>query len=73
MELHIITKTKSKRPGVTQLTENVYEVRVAAAPVGGKANEAIIEALANYFHVHKNQVEIVSGFTAANKTINVLV
>jgi hypothetical protein len=72
MKLQVIVKPKSRKTKVTQLTESVYEVAVTAPPVGGKANEAAIEALADYFHVHKNQVEIVSGFTGVNKVIKII-
>jgi hypothetical protein len=40
-------------------------------PIDGKANKAVIEALANHFHVHKNQIEILSGFTRMNKTVEI--
>ena len=44
---------------------------MTAPPVGGKANEAVIDALADHFHVHKNKVQILSGFTGVNKVVSV--
>lgn len=69
MKLQIIAKTKSREDRVVKLTDSVYEVHVKAVPIGGKANIAVIAALADHFHVHKNQIEIVSGFTSVNKTV----
>lgn len=71
MKLQIITKAKSRQNKVVQLTESVYEVSVTAPPVGGRANLAVIDVLARHFKVHKNQIEIISGFTATNKTISI--
>lgn len=71
MKLQIITKPKSRSIKVTALTDSVYEVAVTAVPIGGKANEAVITALADHFHVHKNQVQILHGFTSVNKVVEV--
>lgn len=69
MKLQVITKTKSRENKVIKLTDSVYEVHVKAAPVEGRANAAVIEALTDHFLVHKNQVVIKSGFTSVNKII----
>ena len=71
MRLQIITKTKAREEKVLQITDSVYEVSVTSMPIEGKANKAVIEAIANHFHVHKNQVEIISGFTGINKVIEI--
>lgn len=70
MKINLIVKTKARVAKVVQLTSTVYEVHVKAAPIGGKANIAVIEALADHFHLHKNQVTIVSGFTSVNKVVS---
>jgi hypothetical protein len=71
MKIQIITKPKARNTKVVQITNSVYEVAVTAMPIGGKANEAVIIALADHFHVHKNQVVIFSGFTSVNKTVSI--
>lgn len=71
MKLQVITKTKSRENKVVKLTDSVYEVHVKAAPVEGKANRAVIETVADYFHVHQNQVAIISGFTRINKVVEI--
>lgn len=46
-------------------------VAVKAPPRDGKANEAVIAALAAHFHVPKSQVTIVSGHTARRKVVEI--
>jgi uncharacterized protein len=49
-----------------------YKVYLTAPPVEGKANKALIEFLAEYFKVKKNQIEITKGLKSRNKTVNIL-
>jgi uncharacterized protein YggU (UPF0235/DUF167 family) len=72
MYIRVIAKTRSKRPGVTHLTGDTYEVAVAALPIKGEANSAVIESLAKYFNLKKNQIRLASGFTSVNKTFELL-
>lgn len=46
-------------------------VRVAAAPVDGKANEAARAALAKLLGVPRSRVEIVRGAASRDKTVRV--
>ena len=48
-----------------------FKVFVAAPPVGGRANQAVIEILAGHFGVKKNQIEIIKGLKSRNKTIRI--
>ena len=47
------------------------KLAVTAPPVDGKANQAVIEFLAELFRVPKSSVTIVSGETGRNKVIAV--
>jgi len=69
MKLQIITKPKSRINKVVKLTDSVYEVSTTAPPVGGRANDAVINMLSEYFCLHKNQVQIITGFTSRNKVV----
>ena len=46
-------------------------IRLAAPPVDGKANEALIEILAQNLSVSKSQVQIQSGLSSRRKIIRV--
>ena len=45
------------------------KLRLAAPPVEGKANEALVEFLAGYFGVPKRNVRIVSGLKSRQKRV----
>jgi uncharacterized protein (TIGR00251 family) len=51
---------------------DALKVRLAAPPVEGKANEALIAFLAQRLGVRKSQVEIVAGATSRRKMIRVI-
>lgn len=50
-------------------TETGYKARLAAPPVDGKANEALIALLAKEFGVPKSSIEIKRGHISKNKTV----
>jgi uncharacterized protein (TIGR00251 family) len=47
------------------------KIRLAAPPVDGKANEALVDFLARRLSIPKSCVEIRSGFSSRRKTIQV--
>jgi uncharacterized protein len=49
----------------------VLAVRVAAPAVDGKANAALVDALADAFEVKRAAVGVISGFTSRNKLVEV--
>ncbi|MDO8728275.1 MAG: DUF167 domain-containing protein [bacterium] len=52
-------------------TEEWYTVSVKEHPVGGRANEAITKLLAEYFHVSRSQVKLISGATSKRKVFDI--
>lgn len=46
-----------------------FKVYLTAPPVGGKANKALIEFLAEHFGVKKNQIKIVRGEKSREKVV----
>ena len=47
------------------------KVYVTAPPEDGRANEAVIEAVAEWLGVKRRQVEIIRGATSRNKVVRV--
>lgn len=45
------------------------KVRLAAAPVEGRANEALVEFLAAYFEVPRRNVRITAGLKSRRKRV----
>lgn len=48
-----------------------FVVRTRAVREAGKANDAVVVALAKYFEVKKSDVAVVRGHTASRKIIDV--
>jgi uncharacterized protein (TIGR00251 family) len=70
MKIRVKVTPNSKKEEVT-MEGDTFWVRVKEPAREGKANVAIIKALAGYFGVAKSQVSILSGFTSRNKTIEI--
>jgi uncharacterized protein (TIGR00251 family) len=62
---------RASREGVVGLYEDALKIRLTAAPVDGKANEACRAFLAKLLSIPRAQVEILSGHTSRNKTIKI--
>ena len=71
MKIFVKTKVNAKEEIIKRIDETHFIVAVKEPPIKGKANRAILKALANYFHLSKNQVQIVSGFTSREKIIRI--
>jgi uncharacterized protein (TIGR00251 family) len=69
--LNIRVIPKAAKNEVIKLDKKNWKVKVTAAAVEGKANEALIKLLAKEFGVAKSQVEIVRGKRGRDKVIRV--
>ena len=62
---------RSSRTAITGILNGMLKVKLAAAPEKGKANESLVEFLADTLNVKKNTVSITSGLTSPVKTIQI--
>ena len=60
---------RARQNKITTDADGTLRVHITAAPVDGAANDAVIRALAEYFHVPKSQIKIVRGETSRNKIV----
>lgn len=67
----VTVKPNAKKPAITRISEGEYRASVNAAPVGGKANRALIELLADHFGVTRSSIEIMRGRSARKKMIRI--
>lgn len=68
--LKVRVSPNAKRTGFEGIwNETHLKLALRAPAVDGKANEAVIDFLSDFFHIKKSQVEIVSGQINRCKTI----
>lgn len=71
MKIFVKAKPRAKDNKIEKIDDSNFVVSVREAPVKGKANEAIIESLAEYFNVGKSDIEIIRGHKAKEKIIEI--
>jgi len=67
----IIAHPNSKKPRIEKDLTGALHVYVSAPPLEGKANRAIIEALARYYKIKKSSFTLVSGAKSKKKVFEV--
>ena len=69
LKVHVITR--SKKTGVEELDNNSLKVKVASPPIGERANNELIEVIAQYYNKRRSAVRITKGLRARNKIVEV--
>jgi uncharacterized protein (TIGR00251 family) len=70
--LRIRVQPRSSRDQVEGWHGGALKIRLTAPPVDGRANERLIEMLAQEFGVAKRQVELISGESGRDKRARIL-
>ncbi len=71
MRIYVRVTPRAGVNEITKISDAEYKVRVTAVPEKGKANEAVIEILADYFDVPKSLVNIVGGRSTRTKIVDI--
>jgi uncharacterized protein len=71
IRLRLRVTPHAPRSSVVGRHGDVWKLRVAAPPERGRANEAVIELLADALAVPRTDVALVSGAGARDKTVDV--
>lgn len=82
MKILVKAKPRAREEKVEQLTQPtlgltatleplVYRVSVKESPVDGKANDAIVRALAEHFTTKPYNVRIISGHSSKQKVVEI--
>lgn len=69
--LELRVQPRAARDGIEGLRAGRLRVRLAAAPVDGRANAALVDLLAETFGVRRSQVTIEQGLAGRDKRVRV--
>jgi len=72
MKLFVEAKPGAEKEKVEKIDPTHFAVAVKEPPVQGRANAAIIRALADFLGVAPSRLRIVAGWSSRRKTIKVL-
>ena len=67
LRLHVIPG--STRPGIVGRHGEAWKVRVAAAPERGRANEAVLDLLAETLSLPRRDVKLIAGHGTRDKIV----
>ena len=68
--LTVRVSPNARRSGFDGLWNEAIKVALFAPPVDGKANEALIQFLSDYFNLRKSAITILSGAAARMKRVS---
>jgi uncharacterized protein (TIGR00251 family) len=60
---------RARKNAITGVIGDALKLSITAAPVEGKANQAVIEFFADLFAIPRSSVTIASGETSRNKVV----
>jgi uncharacterized protein len=72
VEFEVRAKPNAKRTAIVGVREGILDVRLAARPVEGAANEELLAFLADELGVPHRDVRLVRGSSSRNKRVQVL-
>lgn len=70
MKITVRVKPNSVKQDI-KVENNVYIVSLNSPPLEGRANEELIEVLADYFNTSKSKIKVVSGHKSRMKIVEI--
>jgi len=72
MRIEVKVTPRARKPGVTPAADGTWVVKVSEPAEDGRANEAVIEAVAAHFGVPRRAVSIRHGHGSRRKLVEIL-
>ena len=72
MKLEVTVHPNSKNPRVEKDLTGMLHIYVNAPPLEGKANQAVIESLANFLNTKKSKIVLLKGAKSKRKVFEIL-
>ncbi len=67
--IDILVQPRASKSEITEFHDGALRVRIAAPPVDGAANDAVIELISKRLKVHKSDIQIMSGASGRRKRV----
>lgn len=71
MIISVKVQTQAREDKIEEIGIDSYKVWVVESPQSGRANEALIEVLSDYFNVAPSLIKIKSGNKSTNKLVEI--
>jgi len=72
MKIFVKVRPKAKEEKVIKISDTNFKLLVKEPPEKGRANRAVLKALADYFGTSPSNIKIISGSTSKLKIIEIL-
>jgi len=69
--LKIKVEPRSSRKGISGVVGDAIKIKLNAPPVGGAANEELIEVLSEELGIKKTSIKILRGISSRNKVVEI--
>lgn len=69
--IKIKVEPRSSKRGVSGVMGDALKIRVNSPPVGGAANEELIDILSEEFGIRKTAIKIIRGGSSKNKVVEI--
>jgi uncharacterized protein len=67
--IEVKVEPRSSRKGIAGVMDNILKVKLTAPPVGGEANEQLIEVISDATGVRKSDIRIIRGHSSKKKVV----
>jgi uncharacterized protein (TIGR00251 family) len=71
VRLAVHVQPRARSTVIAGMHGDALKIRLTAPPVGGAANEALLDLLSDVIGVARSNLRIVSGGTSRNKTVGI--
>ena len=69
--INVYVQPRASKTAVAGMHDGCVKIRLAAPPVDGAANAALVEFVAEQLKIAKSRVRIAAGLTSRRKTVEV--
>jgi len=67
--IHVRVQPRASRTEIVGLYGDAIRIRLAALPVDGAANDALVRFIAETLNVSRSTIELIAGQTSRSKTV----